>query len=265
MSERDRAIGDLFVRALTRPGNLLPAVGVAAVGIATGIWPLYLVAAGVYGALAATTFFSTDEARKVLAARRGARPAGIAASADAPTLTDPRLRGHYRAARSEEEHIRAAIAAAPIPLPEVEVELVGLVADVGRLCARAQSIVDYLTTVDENALRSERSRAESRIAGADEGMAATLHGTVEALTEQIDAVDAMNTELGRLDARLGQVQSNLGAIRAQVVRLNVESQPDASARVLEQVASARELVGGITRGLDTAATDAVRHEKGADG
>lgn len=262
MSDRDRAIGDLFVRALTRPGNLLPAVAVAAVGIATGIWPLYLAAAGVYGALAATTFFSTDEARKVLAARRGGRPAGIAA-ADAPVLTDSRLQGLYREARAEEERIQAAIAAAPIPLPEVEVELVGLVADVGRLCERAQSIVDYLTTVDENALRTERTRAESRIAGADEGMASTLRGTVEALTDQIDAVDGMNTELGLLDARLGQVQSNLGAIRAQVVRLNVESRPDASARVLEQVASARELVGGITRSLDTAATDAVPDEKGS--
>jgi hypothetical protein len=235
------------------------------VGIATGIWPLYLAAVGVYGALAATTFFSTDEARKVLAARRGGHAAGIAAPTDAPALTDPRLQGHYRAARAEEERIQAAIAAAPIPLPEVEVELVGLVADVGRLCTRAQSIVDYLTTVDENALRTERSRAEARIADADEGMATTLRGTVEALTEQIDAVDAMNTELGRLDARLGQVQSNLGAIRAQVVRLNVESQPDASARVLEQVASARELVGGITRSLDTAASDAVGHKEGEAG
>lgn len=257
MSERDGAIGDLFLRALTRPGNLLPAVGVAAVGIVTGIWPLYLAAVGVYGALAATTLFSTDEARKVLAARRGGRPAGIAAPPDEPALTDPRLLGRYREARAEEERIRVAIADAPIQLPEVEVELVGLIADVGRLCVRAQSIVDYLGTVDENALRTERSRAEARIAGADEGLAETLKGTVDALTEQISAVDAMSTELGRLDARLGQVQSNLGAIRAQVVRLNVESQPDASARVLEQVASARELVGGIARSLDTAAHDAV--------
>jgi hypothetical protein len=157
---------------------------------------------------------------------------------------------------SEHEAIQAAVRHGDLALPEVDVELAGLMDDVDGLCGRAQSIADYLSSVDEERLRRELARAQAGAAGADPEVAGSLAEAAAAIEQQLETIAALRLELGRFDARMTQLTSGLGAIRGQVVRLAVESRPDASGRVLEQIASVRSLVTGITRSLEAAAARA---------
>ncbi|MCC6831038.1 MAG: hypothetical protein IT200_06800 [Thermoleophilia bacterium] len=244
---RDEAIGRLLSRALTRPTNLLPGAAVAAAGIAVGFWPLVLAGVVVYGVLAATTLLSKDEARRAL----GRPPrAGVPAAREDRTpaeLRDPGVRQRYEEAHAEYGRIQAALATSPVPLPEVEVETAGLMDDVGGLCRRAQAVCDYLESVDEGALAADRERAARELRTAGPDVAPALTETVGALDQQIATVQDMYGKLRAFDARMRQLISALGAIRGEIARLQVESHPDDSARVLEHVGSAREMVSGLTR------------------
>ena len=245
---RDEAIGRLVSRALTRPSNVLPGAAVVAAGILLGFWPLALAGVAVYGVLAATTLFSRDEARRALG-RPGA-PADRAAAAPLPAipseLRDPGVRQRYEEAHAEYGRIRQALAQSPVPLQEIEVETAGLMHDVGGLCRRAQAVCDYLGSVDEAALAADRTRAAEDLHTAGPDVAPALTETVAALDQQLGTVRDMYGKLRGFDARMRQLISNLGAIRGEIARLAVESHPDDSARVLEHVSSARELVSGIT-------------------
>ncbi|MCU0306500.1 MAG: hypothetical protein MUE51_01795 [Thermoleophilia bacterium] len=221
-------------------------------GLATGLWPLYIAAAVLYGVLAGTTFFNVDEGRKVIAARRGTGEAE--APAPAPVLlTDPLVRARYAEARDEEARIRAALQKSPIPLPEVEVEMAGLMDDVRHLCEQAEVVTGYLRTVDRERLAARLAAVERDRAAAGPDLEATLAETATALAQQIQTVDEMEDHTSRFHARMTQLVSTMGAIRAQVVRLQVQGQPDASERVRGQLAGARELLAGINAGMDEVA------------
>jgi hypothetical protein len=248
----EKAFKELTLRSLFRPANLLPAVGVAAVGIILGFWPLYLIAAGIYGALAATTFFSRDERRRALAKARGQDVDGGPApqALATPALRTPGIRQRYDGVHAEETRIRQALASSPVPLPEVDIEIAGLMEDVGRLCSRAQQIVDYLESVDEARIRSQRDRAAAEAETAAPDMAATLRETADALGQQLATIEEMIGQIDRYDAQMLQIESSLGAIRSQVVRMTLEGTPDEGGRILEQVGSARSLVTGITQSME---------------
>ncbi|MFN8121120.1 MAG: hypothetical protein U0237_01690 [Thermoleophilia bacterium] len=246
---RDEAIGRLVSRALTRPSNLLPGVAVAAAGIAVGFWPLVLAGIAVYGVLAATTLFSKDEARRALGRPQRAQAPAPHAERTPAELRDPGVRQRYQEAHAEYARIRTALGTSPVPLQEVEVETAGLMDDVGALCRRAQAVCDYLGSVDEGALAAERARAAEELRTAEPEVAPALTETVAALDQQIATVQDMYGKLRAFDARMRQLISNLGAIRGEIARLQVESHPDDSARVLEHVGSAREMVSGITQTL----------------
>ncbi len=247
---RDEAIGRLLSRALTRPSNVLPGAAVLAAGILTGLWPLAAAGVLIYGVLAATTLFSRDEARRALG-RTGRAGAGAAAApATAPAgITDPGVRQRYDEAVAEHGRIVQALASSPVPFPEIEVETAGLMDDVAGLCRRAQTVCDYLGSVDEGALAGDRARAAAELETADPEVAPALSETVAALDRQLSTVRDMHGKLRTFDARMRQLISNLGAIRGEIARLAVESHPDESARVLEHLGSARELVSGITDSL----------------
>lgn len=244
---RDEAIGRLVSRALTRPSNVLPGAAVVAAGILLGFWPLTLAGIAVYGVLAATTLFSRDEARRALGREAPAgRASAVAPPAVPAELRDPGVRQRYEEAHAEYGRIRQALAQSPVPLQEIEVETAGLMDDVGGLCRRAQAVCDYLGSVDEAALAADRTRAAEELRTAGSDVAPALTETVAALDQQLRTVQDMYGKLRGFDARMRQLISNLGAIRGEIARLAVESHPDDSARVLEHLGSARELVSGIT-------------------
>lgn len=245
MHDRDRMIRKFAVHALTRPGNVLPAVAVAGAGLALGLWPLYLAAGAVYAGLAATTLLNKDEARKLLEHERAARPAPPPEPIP-NTLRDPYVRGLFEQVNAEEDRVVAALERATVPLPEIRVELTGLMDDVAAQCGRAQAITDYLRSVDADQIRESRNQARRAACDAGDDLRPTLEQSAIALTEQLQTVETMTAELRRFEAQMHQVQSSLGAIRAQVAQLEVDAQPDASSRILGQVASARSYVQAIT-------------------
>ncbi|MEZ5080685.1 MAG: hypothetical protein R2878_08560 [Thermoleophilia bacterium] len=250
MSNRDDAIGRLLGRALTRPANVLPAAGVIAAGVLTGFWPLYLIGGAVYGVLAATTLFSTDEARRALG--RGPRPSAtpISDAHRGARFASDWVNLHYRQVLTEYERITEAVDRSPLSLPEITVETRGLMDDVHGLCSRAQTAVDYLESVDREALINERRTVDARRASAGPELRETLDQTVRALDQNLATIAEMRGTLEVFDARMGQLRSNLGAIRGEVARLEVDGHDDEPARVLTHVSSARELVTGITAALE---------------
>lgn len=235
MSERDNLIRKFAVHALTRPGNVLPGVAVAATGLALSFWPLYPLAALVYLGLTATTLFNKNEAKKVLERQRqeSEKPA------KATALDEPYVRERYERVATEEARIRGVLKRSTVELPEVRAELTGLMEDVGVQCRRAQSVVAYLRTVDPAEQDRAFADATAALRDASEDLRPTIQGTVSALGEQIKTTRMMQAELERFDAQMTQVVSSLGSIRAQVARLEVDAQPDASARIREQVTAAR--------------------------
>lgn len=244
MPDRDHLVRSFAVHALTRPGNVLPAVAVAGAGLALGLWPLYIAAGAVYAGLAATTLFNRNEARKLLERERAAERASTS-RAELPEVGDPGIRDLYERVRAEEERITEAVERATIPLPEVRAELTGLMDDVASQCGRAQAIVDYLGTVDVPGLEVAHGRAVADAEASGPELRPTLAQTASALAEQLETARAMAAELNRFEAEMRQVESSLGAIRAQVARLEIEAQPDASSRLESQVASARSFVRAI--------------------
>jgi hypothetical protein len=244
---RDDQIKALAVRSLTKPLNLLPAAAVAGLGLALELWWLVLAGLIVYVVLVVTTFRSPAEARKVMA---GTREDDARAPAPADALRDPAIVSRYQEAVGEERLIRDAVRASPMPVDDVEAELVGLKDELEALCLRAQRISDYLATIDTGELRRRRIDVRRRKDGAPIELAQTLARTESALDDQLATVDSLARQLERFHAESLGVVSTLGAIRGQVVRASVADSSGAERRVRDQLGDARQLVRVLTDELE---------------
>ena len=253
MASRDADIRALLARALTSPVNVLPAAAMAGVGFAFGLWPLYIAAAAWYGVAAAQTVRDPREARRVLERGRGER-ARIEA-APPPELTDPWIQSRYEEALTEQARLTDAIAASPIPTPEVETDLIGMSSDLRTLCLQTQRLTDYLSTIDLDELARRRAAAYARLAGASESLAPSLRRTADALDEQLRLAGGLEEQREHFDAEIEALISSLGTIRAEVVRVAVSSESDATERIRAQV--------GAARGQLTAMTDALAEQERA--
>jgi hypothetical protein len=247
LASRDADIRALLGRALTSPANVLPAAAMVGVGFAFGLWPLYLAAAAWYGVAAVQTVRDPKQARRVLEQGRAARTA-ISTEAP-PELTDPEIRRRYEEAMHEHERLCAAIAASPIPTPEIETDLIGMSRDLRVLCLQAQRLSDYLATVDLEDLRRRQAGVRARLAGASPALAPTLERTAGALAEQIRLAEGLADQRDHFEAETLALTSSLGTIRAEVVRVAVSSESDAAARIRGQVGDARGRLKAMTDAL----------------
>ena len=244
---RDAEVRALFARALTSPVNVLPAAAMVGVGFAFGLWPLYVAAAAWYVVCAAQTIRDPKEARRIL--QRGRSAGGEIDAEPPPPLTDPRIRRRYEEALVEQERLAEAIAASPIPTPEVETDLLGMSSDLRTLCLQAQRLSDYLATVDLEELHRRRAAARARLAGASPSLAPSLERTAAALDEQIGLAEGLVEQREHFEAETEALISTLGTIRAEVVRIAVSAESDASGRIRTQVGAAREQLRAMTDSL----------------
>jgi hypothetical protein len=236
----------LLVRAMTRPSSVLSPAAMVVTGVAADVWPLYPGAAAVYGALVGISFLSVEEAEKVAAERRTARPERGGAPVE---VADPAVRRSLASLHGEEQALRAALADSPVSLPEVDGEMAGLVADVDQMARRADRVSRYLSTVDAEAVRESRAKAELQRAEAPNDLAESLRQTVAAYDQQLQAVEEGRAHLARFDVQMRQLTASLGAIRGQVVRAALHAEPDPSGRILGQVTDARELIVAVSDDL----------------
>jgi hypothetical protein len=244
MGDRDADVRALVARALTSPATVLPAAAIAGVGLAFGLWPLYLAAGAWYGIAALQTFRDPKEARRVL--ERDRAPRAQIPAEPLLALTDPWIQRRYDEAVTEQQRLAEAIAASPIPTPEVEADLVGMSSDLRTLCLQTQRLSDYLATVDLDNLRERRSATRERLASASASLAPSLERTAAALDEQIRLAEGLADQRDHFDAETVALISTLGTIRAEVVRVAVSAESDASGRIRTQLGAAREQLTAMT-------------------
>jgi ABC-type phosphate transport system auxiliary subunit len=233
---------ELVVNAATKPMNIGVPVSVAVAGILTSAPWLLAVAAVVYVALAAMTFFDEDEAAKV-GERVYGREDKPRQELEASALMPP-IRAQLEAARHEQHAIAKTIEGSDLSWADVRSETGQLVSALEAAARRAQRLGVYLAGQDVVGL-------ERRIGECDQ--------TGE--TETAAALRTQHAELRRLDEMLRsaygemeQVNASLKTVHARLVGAAVTSEAGADADLAGDVRELRERVETLTSGLDTART-----------
>ncbi len=187
----------LAVNALTKPLNLLLPAGVAVAASLLGAAWLIAVAIVCWLTLAVMTFLDEDEAARVGARRRAAlRPAQEAPAAD-PAALSPPIRSRLEAAREVQAAIRAAAAAAELPLDDVVEEVDALAAALEAQALRAQRIDEYLAGHPPETLR--RRIAEERNPAVAEALEAQQQALARLRRRHADLLGEMDHVVASLD------------------------------------------------------------------
>jgi len=236
---RARLQRELAVNAATKPLNITVPAGVAVAGILTGAPWLLAVAAVVYVALAALTFFDEDEAAKVGDRIYGREDEAAKPLLEAKALAPP-IRGQLEAARAEQQAIARTIEGSDLSWADVRSETGQLVKALEAAARRAQRLSSYLAGQDVRAL-------DMRIRQCQES----------GERETAAALRTQRTELERLDGMLRgaygemeQVNASLRTVHARLVGAAVTSEAGADADLAGDVRELRERVETLTSGLD---------------
>ncbi|WP_217924987.1 hypothetical protein [Miltoncostaea oceani] len=251
-------IRDLMIRAASRPLNVLPAAAIAGIGLAFSWWLLVPVALGIYAVSAYLTVTDSAEARRLIERRRGAALPSEGARSPEESFAHPEIQRLYEEASREAALLREALGVCPVPLDDVATELVGLEHDLTRLCQKAQTIWNYLESVDEPLLRGRLVEARRRAAGDHQGddLAQSLSRACEALEQQLERAGSLRDMRERIESDIHALSANLGAIRGDVVRVAVSSEDDAAERVRGQVGSVRQQLTALVSILQQRETEA---------
>lgn len=240
----------LVVNAATKPVAVaVPAVVVAALLI--GSWWLLPVALLVYLALAVGTFFDGDEAervgRRVYARPRGPRPL--------PQGLDPEISALLERARGEEGRVRAAIASSKLAFDNVGVEVDRLMAELGRIAGRAQTIVDYLAAQQPGELH-RRLAALRREHGTSAEAERARERAVGALETQLQVRASLESELARFRSEMEHLIASLGVVHGKLVQISVADDAHLQEALAGQVRDLRERVGAVAEAMGEAVTRA---------
>jgi hypothetical protein len=241
----------LVVNALLDPFNVVLLAVVLIVGILVGqLAILAPVAAVLYLAGAARTYFDEDVANKVLERERGRHDQALNKGApprlDETKLT-PGIAKLVRSAREKEVRIREAIASADLPYDEVATEVDGFVLALEDTARRAQSLADALR--DTPPVQVERRLAEVK------GEPGKVELT-EALTTQLTTLERMQTQLGRFGDEMERILVELDTIRGQIVSVGATTGNAKSKELASEVHSLREQMGAVADGMSAAYEDA---------
>ncbi len=245
----------LIANAATKPvPNVLVPVAIAAVALLANLPAAVLaVAAVAYIALAVATYFDEDEAQRVLEHERGRRRARRerAEHVELERLASP-IAERVAAAVEREKRIRDAVAHAELPFDEVSDEVDGLLSAMEGTASRAQLIHDYLAHQRPEAI--ERRLAELRMAGSEEE--AGQKRLVEALTEQLAAVNGLQQQLGRFYDEMEHLVVSLDTVHGQLVAAGTSADAATQRQVADQVRELRGQVGALAEGMREAYADA---------
>ncbi len=233
----------LVLNAATKPVNIAVPAAVAVTAILVAPW-LYAVAAIVYVALAATTFFDEDEAKRVGDKAYGrVRTVGSGGDLDPKTLVAP-IRAQLEAARAEQAAITRTIEGSDLAWADVTGEVNGLVGAIEAAARRAQKLNGYLASQDVNDI-DRRIRAYQQDGQAE---------TAQALQTQRAELERLDGMLRKAYGEMEQVNAALKTVHARLVGAAVSSAADADATLAGDVRELRQRVETLTDGLGTATT-----------
>ena len=235
----------LVVNAVTKPVNVAVPAAVVVAALGLGASWLLVVAAVVYVALSALTFFDEAEAERVGRRTYGdRRGAGEARRLDTRQLAAP-IAAQVQSARACEDRIQDTIERSDSSLAEVGGEVDSLVRAIESIAQRAQRIYEYLATQDVAAIDA-RLRQLRGATGPSE------RAIVAALREQRDALADLQDQLTRFYTQIEQLVASLGTVNAQLVRMSVAREDVDEHELSEQVRGLRGQVGALDAGMKEA-------------
>jgi hypothetical protein len=234
----------LLLNAATKPVNVLVGAAIAVAGLLLGLWWLIpAVAVPAFVALVIVTYLDGDEAERVgqRLRGRGARALGAEQRIDPRSLAPP-IGSQLQAAFDEEQRIRDAIERSDLPLTEVDGEVAGLVRATEKTASRAQTLWDYLASQDPRRIQARIDELER--SGGDAG-----RPVVDALREQLSAIEALNDQLQRFYARMEHIVASLSTMHAQLLRMSVASESQGESELAGQARQLREEVNTLAQGM----------------
>ena len=244
--DRARYNRALIANALLDPFNVVLLAVVLIAGIVLGIFTWMLpVAAVIYLAGAARTYFDEDVANRVLERERAQRRERLEAGRTTRRPEDfaPAIGRLIEAARGRQKRICDAIERAELPYDEVADEIDRFVAAMESTAARAQLLWEALA--DTPPARVEARLEEVRRQGDQPEL-------VEALTTQLVTLRRMEKQLDRFFAEMERILVELDTVRSQLVSASASSESGKQTELAADVRALRERVGATADGLSAA-------------
>src|SRR4051812_13529627 len=244
--DRGRYNRALITNALLDPFNVVLLAVVLIAGLVLGIFAYTLpVAAVLYLAGAARTYFDQDVAGKVLERERAEHRKRLEAGRVVRRPEDfaPPIRTLLEQARAREARIRDAIRRADLPYDEVADEIDSFVAAMESTATRAQLLWEALA--DTPPERVEARLAEVRRRGDQPEL-------VEALATQLATLRRMEKQLERFFSEMERILVELDTVRSQLVSVSASSESAQQAELAADVRALRERVGATADGMAAA-------------
>lgn len=244
--DRGRFNRALIANALLDPFNVVLLAGVLIAAILLTTW-LAPVAAVVYLAGVARTYFDEDAANKVLERERAEHRKRLESGRVVVKPQDfaPPIRELIEQARAREVRIRDAIARAELPYDEVADEIDRFVAAMEATATRAQLLWEALsdTPPQQVQARLDQVRAENDPSRAE---------LVDALATQAATLQRMEKQLDRFFSEMERILVELDTVRSQLVSVSASSESAQQTELAADVRALRERVGASAEGMAAA-------------
>ena len=244
--DRGRFNRALITNALLDPFNIVLLAVVLIAGILIGHFALTLpVAAALYLAGAARTYFDEDVANKVLERERAGHRKQLVAGRviRKPAAFAPPIRQLIEQAHAREARIRDAIARADLPYDEVADEIDRFVAAIEATATRAQLLWEALSDTPPEAVAERIGQLEGDPAQAE---------LVEALSTQLSTLQRMEKQLERFFSEMERILVELDTVRSQLVSVSASTESAQQTELAADVRALRERVGASAEGMAAA-------------
>lgn len=238
----------LILNALGKELNWITFSVLAVGGIVAGLpWVLAVaISLLVYLVMAAITYLDEGEAKKVGERLRSRRKQGLVTSGSriGPGALSPPVAARLQTILEQERRIREVIEEAELPYPEISDEVDRFVRAAEKTASRANLLHEYLTEEDRSKIEQRLSDLKS-IGEMDSGKQAL----VEALTNQVTAIDRMEKKLDDFHTEMERIAVELGNIRGQLLSASAATETAAQRELAAGVRGLREEVTAIAEGL----------------
>jgi len=243
--DRGRYNRALIANALLDPFNVVLLALVLIAGILLGVVVYTLpVAAALYLAGAARTYFDEDAANKVLGRERAEHRKRLEEGRAVVRPEDfaPPIGALIGEARTRERRIRDAIERAELPYDEVADEIDRFVSAMEATAARAQLLWEVLADTPPD-------RVEARL---EEVRRAQEPELEEALATQLETLRRMEKQLSRFFAEMERILVELDTVRSQLVSVSASTESAQQTELAADVRALRERVGASAEGMAAA-------------
>ena len=242
---------EIVISSAKRPLNIaVAAVVVAAAVVFSAHW-LLPIALVIYAGMIVASALDGERAERVGDATYAKRKELNEAPREFPPYLSRRVTERVQAAVAEEQRLRRSLR--DTPFVEVSAEVDRLMDALGELAKHADRLEAYLAEEDESAIRRRLERL--RAVTDDPAVGRVNAEAAAALEEQLAARGQVERHVARFEAQIQHIAATLGALHAQVLRMSVEEEAGAQARLASEIRALRNEVGATADALEEAFGD----------